>query len=338
MNRPDLWVSSTVPWKNGVMRVLIVGAGTIGLAYGWILSTRHEVQYLVRSGRESFYSQAFDLRVRDLRKGYGSGQYSHTPVTVTSVEPERYDVILVMVDQLHLHEVLPILKPAEGKCQIVFMLNNWDLQRQVERYLSRGTYLVGFPSQVGGGRNDHEINVIVFKTGTILEAGSRGQELQVTHICRAFEEAGLTVKRQRRMLDWLKVHNLQQSLTAAPVIEAGSYEALVEDRHAVEQLVRGFREGLAVCRATGARTAGLWPAPLFALPTSILTRVMQSMFLDDNTETMVTEHMKHGLDEWIAGFRAILASARSHQLITPVLDHYEKVLQEHDWPATVSDQ
>ncbi|WP_036923129.1 ketopantoate reductase family protein [Propionicicella superfundia] len=320
------------------MRVLIVGAGTIGLAYGWMLSACHEVQYLVRSGRESFYSQAFDLQVRDLRKGHGSGHYSHTPVTVTSVEPEHYDVILVMIDQLHLREVLPVLKPAEGKCQIVFMLNDWDLRRQVEQYLSRGTYLVGFPSQVGGGRSGHELNVIVFGTGTILEAGSRGQELQATRICRAFEEAGLTVKRQRRMLDWLKVHNLQQSLTAAPVIEAGSYEAFTGDRHAVERLVCGFREGLAVCRATGTSTAGLWPAPLFALPTSILTRVMQSMFLDDNTKMMVTEHMKHGLGEWIAGFREILASARSHQLITPVLDHYEKVLQEHDWPATVADQ
>ena len=320
------------------MRVLIVGAGTMGLAYGWILSTCHEVQYLVRNGRESFYSQTFDLQVRDLRKGHSSGHYSHTPITITSVEPEHYDVILVMVNQLHLHEVLPVLKPAEGRCQIVFMLNDWDLQRQVEPYLSRGTYLVGFPSQVGGGRNGHELNIIVFRTGTILEAGSRGQEFHATRVCHAFEDAGLTVKRQRRMLDWLKVHNLQQSLTAAPVIEAGSYEAFAGDRHAIDQLVRGFREGLAVCRATDTRTAGLWPAPLFVLPTPLLIRVMQSMFLDGNTKTMGTEHMKHGLDEWIAGFREILASARRNQLITPVLDHYEKVLQEHGWPATFADQ
>lgn len=138
-------------------------------------------------------------------------------------------------------------------------------------------------------------------------------------------------RQQRRMETWLRVHCLQQSLTPAPLREAAGYDRLVADPEALRDLVLAFREGLRVCAAVGARPTGVWPAPMFMLPTAVVTRMMRGMFSDPEVRRMVMAHMEHGLSEWVQGFRDVHASARAARLRTPALDHQADVLEAYGW-------
>ena len=314
------------------MRFLIVGAGAMGLGHGWLLSKQHDVIFLVRPGRADFYRQEFDLRINDLRPGQTMGCHHFRPV-VTETVSGNPDAVLVMVDRLHLAEALPRLVPLASHCPIVFMLNHWDLARQVNRFLAPTDYLIGFPSQLGGGRLGHLLTLTVFGSGTILQAPQGDRTAMIRGLTRAFEVSGLRVHHQRRILDWLRVHCLQQALTAAPILEAGGFVALTEDRRALDRLVRAFREGLAVCRAAGVPTWRVWPGPLFLLPTPIVVRVLQGMFRRPEVAAMVTGHMRHGLPEWVQGCRDIHRAGRRAGIRTPELDHQMEVLTASGWPG-----
>lgn len=55
------------------MRILVIGAGTIGLSYGWFLAQRHDVTYLIRDTKVKQFNAGYRLKINDLRRGGGSG-------------------------------------------------------------------------------------------------------------------------------------------------------------------------------------------------------------------------------------------------------------------------
>ena len=50
------------------MKILIYGAGTIGMTYGWLLSQGHEVEVYVKESSLSRYQNGMSLLIKDLRK------------------------------------------------------------------------------------------------------------------------------------------------------------------------------------------------------------------------------------------------------------------------------
>lgn len=245
------------------MRVLFIGAGTMGLTHGWLLAAEHEVTWFVRDSSAAFYEGTFELHVHDLRRGCHDTTRTLRPRLVSQIEADAYDIVLVMVPSTHLVEVLALLAPVVGRTRIVFMLNHWNLPAVLSTALVPGSYLVGFPSQIGGGRQGHRIDVTVFPHGTVLESDTSDKRAVLADVESLFTSVGLSVRRQRRMTDWLAVHSLQQSLTAAPVIEAGSYEAFCADttamvtghmRHGLTEWIDGLKAIHADARRLGLTT------------------------------------------------------------------------------------
>ncbi|MEJ5928849.1 2-dehydropantoate 2-reductase N-terminal domain-containing protein [Corynebacterium sp. H128] len=307
------------------MRILIVGAGAMGLSHGWLLSQANEVTFLVRPERVRFYDHDFQLAVHDLRTEHDDQTCSFRPAVTEVAVADRYDLVLVMVDRANLASVLPVVSPLVERIPTVFMLNHWDIEGELGQVLPRSAYLLGFPSQIGGGRDGHCLEVTVFPKGTILEAPT-AMTRDILHSVRGvFESAGLHVRWQSDMAGWLAVHSMQQSLTAAPVLEAGGYENFVHDPAAVTRLVRAFKEGLTVCRRRGIGTWRLWPAALFWLPTPVVAKLMSGMFQQPETARMVSGHMRHGLADWITGLNDICTTARQLGVTTPELDAQQAV-------------
>lgn len=302
------------------MKILIVGAGTIGLTYSWLLSSCHDVTVFVRPERLSHYEQGFAFDVQDLRDNTIK-QFDYSPKLITAIENE-YDVILVMVNRVQLLNVLAML-PKKCSANIVFMLNHWDIEKEVSRYLSPKQYFYGFPSQVGGGREGNNLDVIVFNEGTILGETRGKVTSRLTDLEGAFKQAGLGVEIKSNILSWLKVHYLQQSLSAGAIVKSGGYDNFAESYTAIKEMVRAFREGVAVCEAQGIDTKKIFPANMFRYPVFLVAWAMKGMFNKPETVKMVKGHMKQGMPEWIAGFNEVLADGEKLGVSMPVWKSYK---------------
>lgn len=308
------------------MKVAIVGSGVIGLSYGWALSRAHEVVHLVRPERAAFYAQGFTMRVRDERKGHPSGTFRYRPTLLTSPDDIQADVALVTTSALQLPQLTATLQILAGRMDIVMMMNHWDLPGALEGVLDPSQYLIGFPSQVGGGRVGHTISFTVFPTGTVLGYSGPNQTARINRIAKMFTDARFHVEIQQDMKSWLKVHCLQQSLAAGPILQAGGLNNLLSDRAAMRRMVQAYREGLHVARAEDANTNQTEIGKCFSLPTWLAVIALKYLLSRPLVSEMVQRHMAHGLEEWIFGYNHIRRSAKKHGIGTPALDSYMSVL------------
>jgi len=307
------------------MKFLIIGAGTIGLTYSWLLSASHEVTVLVKTERKAICEKGFHFNIQDLRNGT-TEQFEYCPDLTTSIVP-GYDVVLVMVNRLQLSGVLPALQKCNAP--IVFMLNHWNIEKEVSMFLSPEQYLYGFPSQAGGGREGNNIEAIIFREGTVLGESDGKMTARLQQINHAFVQAGLTVEIKWDILSWLKVHYLQQSLSAGAIAKAGGYDDFASDFSAIKEMVYAFREGVAVCEANGIKTKKIFPARMFHYPAFLVAWAMKGMFNKPETIKMVKGHMKQGWPEWVAGYYEVLADGEKLGVDMPVWKSYQSYISEY---------
>ncbi len=309
------------------MRFLIYGAGAIGLTYGWLLSSKHDVTVLVKPEKCTNAQNGYEFNIHDLRqKPKQDLQIEYKPTIVTNINGD-YDAILVTVNRLQLKSVLPSLQNSSA--DIIFLQNNWDIQSEISPYLQPQQYLIGFPSQVGGGRENNSIEVNIYSEGTVLGEVNGQITERLAKYKQAFEKAGLTVEIKTDIIDWLKVHYLQQSISAGAVLKAGGYHAFAKSYKAVKEMVYAFREGVAVCAAFGVDTKKIFPANMFSKPAMLVALVMKSMFNKPDTVMMITGHMKQGLGEWIVGYYEVLKSGDEKNISMPVWRSYKPYVDDY---------
>lgn len=286
------------------MKYLIYGAGTIGVTYAWLLSQKHKVDMLVKPERLQTLSQGIPLAVKDFRKK--SEAYEKTvfyPNCVTEID-NQYDGVLVAVNRCQLQSVLPVLAERRHLAKyIAFMQNGWEIESEVAPYIAADHYIVAFPSSVGGGRDENGVQVILFDEATRMGGSC---QLGIDNLKQALLQVGIKTREDAHIFDWMKVHYLQQSITAGAILECGAFAQFARDKQAVKKMVKAFREGIAVCASQGVCTGKTFPANMFRLPLALVCRIMQSMFLNENTAEMVNNHMKRGLPEWVAGYLEVL--------------------------------
>ena len=305
---------------------MIYGAGVIGLTYAWVLSSKHDVSVLVKPDRSVAAQGGYRFTVHDIRKNPKRNlQFDYQPNHVTNISGS-YDAIPVTVNRYQLKSVLPFLK--NRKADIIFMQNHWDIQNEIAPYLKPCQYLIGFPSQVGGGREDNRIEVNLYGEGTILGETDGQITERIVKYKKAFEQASLTVEIKKDILGWLKVHYLQQSISAGAILKSGSYDAFANSYNAVKDMVFAFREGIAVCNAYGLDTKKIFPANMFSKPAPIVALAMKSMFNKPDTVLMITGHMKHGLEEWIVGYYEVLKSSEEKGVAVPVWKSYKPYVDD----------
>lgn len=309
------------------MDYLVYGAGAIGLTYAWLLSQKNRVDVLVRDPARPPFSGRVPIACKDLRKKARAYEpHWFTPHFVADAT-RRYHGVLVAVNRCQLPGILPALAALRRKTDwFAFMQNNWDLRADIGGAIPETQYLVAFPSSVGGGRDAAGVQVILFDEATRIGGACRAG---IDCFARSLREAGVKTRVDPRIFDWLKVHYLQQSVTAGAVLECGDFLSFARRREAVRKLAAAFREGIAVCRMQGVDTWRTFPANLFRLPIGLVARGMQSMFLEAHTVEMVTNHMRQGLPEWIAGYYEVLEAGRALGLSMPVWSSYLEAVERY---------
>lgn len=286
------------------MKYLIYGAGTIGVTYAWLLSQKHEVDVLVKPERLEEFSKGIFINLKDLRKNSTKYEkFVFYPNCITEIT-DQYDGVLVCVNRYELENVLPVLSRCQHLAKyFAFLQNNWNIKMEVAAFLPGSKTMIAFPSSVGGGRDNNCVEVIIFEAATRL-----GGECQVgiRDLAESLNQVGIKTHYDKEIYNWLKVHYLQQSITAGAVLEKGDFLSFAQDYIAVKKMVKAFREGIEVCRLQGVPVNKIFPANLFKLPMFLVAHTMQKMFLDINTTEMVNNHMKKGLPEWIVGYKEVL--------------------------------
>lgn len=304
------------------MRYLIYGAGTIGLTYAYLLTAHHDVDVLALPERYEKVSQGVSLAIKDLRQRNDTYQSTvFHPQCITSPEG-YYDVILVTVNRCQLQSVLPMLAKYQPNARwIGFMQNNWHLAGEVDQYISPDDYFIAFPSSVGGGRDDHGIKA--------------GAKLFMQHL----KEAGVATSYDAHLLDWMKVHYLQQSATAGAIASSGSFSALTHDPGAIRRLIMALRDGMSLCRHQGVAVWRVFPLNVLSImPLRVATPIMQYALQQPDVVDMVTGHMKHGFGEWLAGYDEVLAEGRRLGIPMTAWQLYNSAVQRYKSTALAEKQ
>lgn len=321
------------------MDIAIVGSGTIGLTYGWLLSKCHGVTHVVRPERSGWYCEPFTLRIADRRKAIdrrelkgveaakreasAGGEFSYLPRIASEPEEVRCDVALVTTDRRRLAKSMETVRALARSGHVVFMLNHWDLPSQADGLLRPEQYSLGFPGQVGGGRDGRTIEATVFPRGTVLEAGDDSRDRRLRE---AFEAAGLHVKAQKDMAGWLKLHGLQQAMTVGPILRAGGLDGLLEDRAEMKKAMLALREGVSTARADGANPRGSMLGRLTAVPAPLSAALLRRVLGRADVRTMVERHMRHGIEEWIAGYWDVVDAAARRGVPVPHVLEYKPTI------------
>ena len=134
------------------MKTLIVGAGVIGVTYGWALSEAgHDVTHFVRPDRKQQLKDGVTLDLIDDRKRHKKiNTAKYALKCVESITPtDGYELIILPI---HFHQVaaaLQALAPVSGDAILLDLGSNWNGTEAIEKLIPKERFVLGFP--YGGG-------------------------------------------------------------------------------------------------------------------------------------------------------------------------------------------
>lgn len=311
------------------MKILVYGAGTIGLTYAWLLSPNNQVDVFIRKKSIRNYSPTVNLSIKDLRKNDKAyKKYSYSPNYVTEIV-KKYDLIIVAVNSSQTTNVMKELSILKEKGIILILQNNWNIEEKLQPYFQLSECIIGFPSSIGGGRNHTGITAIIFKEATILGVDESFNHAQIQEIEHLFSNIDLPTKKVFNIASWLRVHSLQQAIASGAILKAGGFEQLKRSQNDIKSMLLAWKEGIQLCEKLGISTKNYFPVRYLFLPCNIVAFIIKSIFNKPDTTVMITGHMKHGLNEWIDEYWEILNTAKEVNFPMPVWTSYQKYVENY---------
>jgi 2-dehydropantoate 2-reductase len=283
------------------VKILVFGAGVIGVAYAWQLSLAgHDVALLVRPGRrrelesKGIAIYCLDMRGRSLLMSRGAKRINavYHPTLVESFSPDdHYELILVCVRRNQLRDVLPTLAANAGDATILFLQNNWTGVTEIEPFLTPSRYLLGFPS-VGGARDQQGVKCVLLADTRLGEVDGRVTP-RLERIAGAIRKAGFKPKLSRQIIPWLQIHCAGVAAFTGCYYKAGSYEALAQSSSLIREMILAVRESLQVCRARGINSKNR----SYGLPLFLLVPLTKRLIRSEAGRLGTEGHMGHATDE-----------------------------------------
>ena len=294
------------------MKILIIGAGAIGTTYAKELAAAgHEITMFVRRHRlVSLTAQGIPVRCVDHRSGERVVTESvfHAEFVDTIPEKRVFDLIIVATPRTENAGVLSILASHPSAGPVLFLQNNWAGIDEIGRYLPAARYLLGFPSVVGGGRREGDVDVVLSPRGTTMLGEPDGASTErLKRYREVFRAAGLRPATTNRIIPWLMTQYVQNASGIGLFLKYGSPREVVSDAERLDELISLTREGLKVCAARGAHPVTMSPINRIYLPRIALIPRLKRIYSNDDEIAMLELHVESGRDELIAGYREILS-------------------------------
>lgn len=319
------------------MKILVFGAGVIGVVYAWQLSEAgQDVTLLVRPGRkQEIERKGIPISCLDTR-----GQKKHIstvyhPQLVEDFSPaDGYDLILVCVKRNQLNGVLPSLAEKAGDADILFMQNNWSGTAEIEQYLSPSRFVLGFPS-VGGGRDENGIQCAL---GSDTMLGEKDGQItpRLEKIAEVIREAGFKPKITRQIVPWLWTHYAEIAALVGAMYKAGSFKALASSSSMLKEALLAAREGLDVCRARGINPMSLSNIRLLYLPMFIIVPFTKRAYQGEVARIVLEGHVAHAGDEMQVIYHEVLADGERLGVKMPHFEGFKEYVERFHTPVAAS--
>jgi len=286
------------------MKILVFGAGIIGTTYAWQLSEAgYDVSILVRKGKKQVTEkEGISINCTDFR-GNQKKQFQtvYRPTIIEDLSPQNnYDFIIVSIRYDQQDSVLPIIKEKGGKANIVLFYNNWMGSEEIKKFLRKDQYLFGFPSKMGGGRDEKGINCVISgsnKACTMLGEEDGDITPRLIQFSNALRDADMAPKISKQIIPWLCSHYAMIAALCGGIVKAGSTKAFANDSRVVKEMILAMREGFEVCKIKGVNPKKVPPHHLFYLPLFIITFIARKIYGMEELRLIFDGHINHSPNE-----------------------------------------
>ncbi len=315
------------------MRILIYGAGNIGVLYAAKLrASGDDVSILARGKR------AAEIREHGIvLEEFGSQERTTTRVEVIEqLDPDdAYDLVFVILPKNHVAEVLPILAANRRTPSVMFFGNNAAGAAQMIEALGRDRVLLGFPG-AAGIPSEGVIRYVVLaerdQPTTIGELdGSRSE--RITAAADALRSAGFPVSISPNIDAWLKTHAAEIAPTAGALYMAGGdIGKLALDRDVLRLMLEAIREGYAVLGASGTPITPSSHRVFRWIPGWLLLKIIPRM-LEDPSASIQIGHALAARSEMRQLADELRALAASASIPTPSMDRLFRSIDPEGAPG-----
>lgn len=234
------------------MKTLIVGAGIIGVTYGWALSEAgHDVTHFVRSGRKEQLKEGVTLDLIDDRKRHPKTNRSkYVLKCVESILPDDHYELIIL--PLHFHQVeaaLQILVPLSGDAIFLDLGSNWNGVEAMEKRIPRERYLLGFP--YGGGTivNGSYVTYLGPKIYVGRVDGMHTEKLE--RVKSFFAQADIQIDVPDNILHLLWTSHVGAVAFSAGIVRSQGVIPFLHDKAAMIQSYYVVKELYELCRLRG---------------------------------------------------------------------------------------
>lgn len=276
------------------MKVLVFGAGVIG-SYIATRLFQSDVDVSILARGEKF------LNIKD--KGVIIEDYFDHRQTVSRIrvidkpDHESYDLVLVAVQMVQVHDVLPVLSQFENAKSFLFIGNNVNGFDKVVKNLGHKNILAGFIT-VGGKRKGH---TVLFtdanpekpgkKAPLVLGKVNKVADHEYKSITRLFKEANIQVQAEDHMDAWLKTHaGMILGLASASYLKKNNIKQVAEDDELIKQIVQALRESMNVLKSLGVTIVPKRNRILNLLPDFIIESVFRKLLGSEYAEIAIAGH------------------------------------------------
>jgi 2-dehydropantoate 2-reductase len=287
------------------MKILIYGTGIVGCTYGWqLLKAGCDITVLARPHKKELIEQeGIQINCSDFRNGKKVVEdIVFRPKVIDRLLADNdFEYILVTTNNLHLKEILPILKNSAGKAHILFFQNMWiDNLNEIEKYLSLDQYFFGFPFIAGGGK---ENNIVYCAISGLKYSHTPLGEMdgtitpRVQKIADALEKANLKPVIYRQIKIWLITHYAVAAGLSAGIMRAGGGKNFSSDSKILRYTFKAIREGLKICSGIGINPKAEKSNKLYYLPLFIGITIAKKVYSNEALCIMFDGHTQHSPDE-----------------------------------------
>jgi ketopantoate reductase len=234
------------------MKTLNVGAGMIGVTYGWALSEAgHDVTHFVRSGRKEQLKEAVALDLIDDRKRHPKTSITKYALKcVESILPDdHYELIILPLHFYQVETAFETLVPASGDGIFLDLGSNWNGTEAIEKLIPRERYLLGFP--YGGGTIENSTYVTYLGpkvyVGKVDGAHTGGLE----RVKSFFAQADIQTDVSDNILHLLWTSHVGAVAFSAGIVRSQGVTPFLHDRAALRQCYFVVKELYTLCRLRG---------------------------------------------------------------------------------------